>query len=715
MSDIRDPEVTIASPVNGEVIDLADVPDPVFSSKAVGDGFGIKPVSGNVVSPVDGTVIMVADTGHAIAFETDSGLEVLLHLGIDTVQLKGEPFALKASLGDRVRVGQSIGTMDLDAILKKGKSTTSIVVFTNTDTRLVSLKVTLGMVDAGKPAARAEVTNEAASGSEAAPAEASTDPASDSASGSPDQPTPAAQRPAAASSADDGLTGLDATARDIIAGIGGADNVRSVIHCITRLRFYLKDESLADDAAVTESADVIDVARAGGQYQVVIGPKVAQVYNAVVKQLPQGSGEDAPEEEERERPTTFVGWMKYGFSSLIGVITGSMIPIIGVLAAAGILGGLLTLCTELELIDKNSDTKILIGAMASAVFHFLPIIVGFTAARRLGANPIIVAIIGGVLCFPALVTLSDPTRINLPPDQHPYHVVARLGGIEFNAEFFGIPVALPTGEKGMAYTSTIFPIIIAAWLASKLEPWLKRWIPAVIHSMFAPLVEIFVVSSLVLVVFGPLVMILSGFITNGINSIIDYNYIVAGLVIGGLYQTLVIFGLHWAVIPVIAAQLSNGSESSRINAIVSVTMIAQGAGALAIWVKSKNPRIKQIAGPATISAMCGVTEPAMYGLNLKYGRAFITASIGGAVGGLVTGLLNVNMWGFTGAFIGFPSFINKHSGEIDASFTGFWIASLVTLVVGFLLTYLFGFKDSDLETERKVKKVRLGRREPVAK
>lgn len=213
MSDIRDPEVTIASPVNGEVIDLADVPDPVFSSKAVGDGFGIKPVSGNVVSPVDGTVIMVADTGHAIAFETDSGLEVLLHLGIDTVQLKGEPFALKASLGDRVRVGQSIGTMDLDAILKKGKSTTSIVVFTNTDTRLVSLKVTLGMVDAGKLAARAEVTNEAASGSEAAPAEASTDPASDSASGSPDQPTPAAQRPAAASSADDGLTGLDATAR----------------------------------------------------------------------------------------------------------------------------------------------------------------------------------------------------------------------------------------------------------------------------------------------------------------------------------------------------------------------------------------------------------------------------------------------------------------------------------------------------------------------
>ena len=706
MSDIRDPEVTIASPVNGEVIDLADVPDPVFSSKAVGDGFGIKPVSGNVVSPVDGTVIMVADTGHAIAFETDSGLEVLLHLGIDTVQLKGEPFALKASLGDRVRVGQSIGTMDLDAILKKGKSTTSIVVFTNTDTRLVSLKVTLGMVDAGKPAARAEVTNEAASGSEAAPAEASTDPASDSASGSPDQPTPAAQRPAAASSADDGLTGLDATARDIIAGIGGADNVRSVIHCITRLRFYLKDESLADDAAVTESADVIDVARAGGQYQVVIGPKVAQVYNAVVKQLPQGSGEDAPEEEERERPTTFVGWMKYGFSSLIGVITGSMIPIIGVLAASGILKGILALLTYYKVVGDETDTYKFIDAMSSSMFYFLPIIVGFTAARRLGANPIVVAIIGGVLCFPTLVAMSNPKGEG-------YHVIAQLGKTVFNADFFGIPVALPTGREGMAYTSTIFPIIVAAWLASRLEPWLERWIPAVIQSMFVPLLEIFIVSALILVVFGPIVMFFSGFIANGINSIITFNYVFAGLVIGALYQSLVIFGLHWAVIPIIAAQLaSSGGGESRINAIVSATMIAQGAGALAIWVKSKNPRIRQLAGPATISAMCGVTEPAMYGLNLKYGRVFITASIGGAVGGLLTGLFNVNMWGFTGAFVGFPSFISKQG--IDSSFTGFWIASLATVIVGFLCTYFFGFKESDFDAEREVKKVRLGRREPLA-
>ena len=185
---------------------------------------------------------------------------------------------------------------------------------------------------------------------------------------------------------------------------------------------------------------------------------------------------------------------------------------------------------------------------------------------------------------------------------------------------------------------------------------------------------------------------------------------IAGLIIGGFYQCLVIFGLHWAVIPLIAAQIASDG-SSPLNAIVSATMIAQGGGALAIWIKTRQLKIKALAGPATISAFCGITEPAMYGLNLKYGRVFITASIGGAVGGLLTGLLNVNMYGFTGAFVGFPSFINP--AGLDQSFYGFLIASAAALVVSFVLTYYFGFKDSDLDAEREVKKVRLGRREPA--
>ena len=673
------PEVLIASPVTGTVIDLADVPDPVFSSKAVGDGLGVEPDDGAIVSPVDATITMVAGTGHAIGFKSESGLEVLLHLGVDTVELEGAPFDLSVKVGDAVKAGDSLGTMDLEAVRAAGKATTAIVVLTNTITHLAGLSVTTGKTEAGAAIATATLKGE--------------DEASTGAAGT------GAEVGGADGERTDGLTGFDATAADIIAGIGGPDNVRSVLHCITRVRFYLKDESFADDEAVADLDGVIDVVKSGGQYQVVIGPDVVDVYDAVVAQLPDvGAGEQDADVELVERPTTLWGWGKLGFSSLIGVITGSMIPVVGMLAASGILKGLLALLMQYEVVTEASNTYHFIDAMSSSMFFFLPIIIGFTAAKRLGADPIVVAIMGGVLCYPSVVDMSKNTDD-----------VITVGRTVFNSDFFGIPVSLPAGN---AYAYSIFPIIVAAWLASKIEPWLKKTLPAVIRPIFGPLIEIFVVSALILLVFGPAVMLVSGGIAAVINAILSFNYTLAGLLIGGFYQCLVIFGLHWAVIPIISSELASPGYS-HLNAIVSATMIAQGGGALAVWLRVRDARIKRMAAPATISAFCGVTEPAMYGLNLKYGRIFITASIGGAVGGLLTGLLNVNMWGFTGGFVGFPSFVNPDG--MDSSFTGFWIAGAAALLVSFLCTYFFGFKQADFDKERTVKKVRLGNREPVAK
>ena len=673
------PEVLIASPVTGTVIDLADVPDPVFSSKAVGDGLGVEPDDGAIVSPVDATITMVAGTGHAIGFKSESGLEVLLHLGVDTVELEGAPFDLSVKVGDAVKAGDSLGTMDLEAVRAAGKATTAIVVLTNTITHLAGLSVTTGKTEAGAAIATATLKGE--------------DEASTGAAGT------GVEVSGADGERTDGLTGFDATAADIIAGIGGPDNVRSVLHCITRVRFYLKDESLADDEAVADLDGVIDVVKSGGQYQVVIGPDVVDVYDAVVAQLPNaGAGDQAADVEVVERPTTLWGWVKLGFSSLIGVITGSMIPVVGMLAASGILKGLLALLMQYEVVTEASNTYHFIDAMSSSMFFFLPIIIGFTAAKRLGADPIVVAIIGGVLCYPSVVDMSKNTDD-----------VITVGRTVFNSDFFGIPVSLPAGN---AYAYSIFPIIVGAWLASKIEPWLKKTLPAVIRPIFGPLIEIFVVSALILLVFGPAVMLVSGGIAAVINAILSFNYTLAGLLIGGFYQCLVIFGLHWAVIPIISSELASPGYS-HLNAIVSATMIAQGGGALAVWLRVRDARIKRMAAPATISAFCGVTEPAMYGLNLKYGRIFITASIGGAVGGLLTGLLNVNMWGFTGGFVGFPSFVNPDG--MDSSFTGFWIAGAAALLVSFLCTYFFGFKQADFDKERTVKKVRLGNREPVAK
>ena len=645
----------------------------------MGDGLGVEPDDGAIVSPVDATITMVAGTGHAIGFKSESGLEVLLHLGVDTVELEGAPFDLSVKVGDAVKAGDSLGTMDLEAVRAAGKATTAIVVLTNTITHLAGLSVTTGKTEAGAAIATATLKWE--------------DEASTGAAGT------GAEVGGADGERTDGLTGFDATAADIIAGIGGPDNVRSVLHCITRVRFYLKDESLADDEAVADLDGVIDVAKAGGQYQVVIGPDVVDVYDAVVAQLPDvGAGEQDADVELVERPTTLWGWVKLGFSSLIGVITGSMIPVVGMLAASGILKGLLALLMQYEVVTEASNTYHFIDAMSSSMFFFLPIIIGFTAAKRLGADPIVVAIIGGVLCYPSVVDMSKNTDD-----------VITVGRTVFNSDFFGIPVSLPAGN---AYAYSIFPIIVGAWLASKIEPWLKKTLPAVIRPIFGPLIEIFVVSALILLVFGPAVMLVSGGIAAVINAILSFNYTLAGLLIGGFYQCLVIFGLHWAVIPIISSELASPGYS-HLNASVSATMIAQGGGALAVWLRVRDARIKRMAAPATISAFCGVTEPAMYGLNLKYGRIFITASIGGAVGGLLTGLLNVNMWGFTGGFVGFPSFVNPDG--MDSSFTGFWIAGAVALLVSFLCTYFFGFKQADFDKERTVKKVRLGNREPVAK
>ena len=680
----QDHVVPVSAPMAGTVIDLSDVPDPVFSSKAVGDGLGIEPADdGAIVSPVDATVTMVAGTGHAIGFKSESGLEVLLHLGVDTVELEGAPFDLSVKVGDTVKAGQSLGTMDLEAVRAAGKATTAIVVLTNTITHLADLNVTTGRTDAGAVVATASLKVEGDAAASADTESTEVDADADAADGA----------------RTDGLAGFDATAADIVAGIGGSDNVRSVLHCITRVRFYLKDESLADDEAVADLDGVIDVVKSGGQYQVVIGPDVVDVYDAVVAQLPNaGAGDQVADVEVVERPTTLWGWVKLGFSSLIGVITGSMIPVVGMLAASGILKGLLALLVQFKVVTEASNTFHFIDAMSSSMFFFLPIIVGFTAAKRLGADPIVVAIIGGVLCYPSVVDMSKNTDD-----------VITVGRTVFNADFFGIPVSLPAGN---AYAYSIFPIIVGAWLASKIEPWLKKVLPAVIRPIFGPLIEIFVVSALILLVFGPVVMLVSGGIATVINAVLGFNYTLAGLLIGGFYQCLVIFGLHWAVIPIISSELANPGYS-HLNAIVSATMIAQGGGALAVWVKVRDARIKRMAAPATISAFCGVTEPAMYGLNLKYGRIFIAASIGGAVGGLLTGLLNVNMWGFTGGFVGFPSFVNPKG--MDASFTGFWIAGVAALLVSFLCTYFFGFKQADFDKERTVKKVRLGNREPVAK
>lgn len=637
-------EVAILAPANGEVIALSKTSDPIFSKGAMGQGFGLTPSDGEVVAPVSGKVSMIAETKHAIGITTDDGLEVLVHMGVDTVGLKGEPFEILIKDGQTVEAGQDIATMDLKFINDKGLDNTIMVLITNSNDKLDGLDVSEGPAKTGDVVAHAYL------------------------------------KTANENQNSDKKLSYDELATFIIKNVGGKDNINNLIHCITRLRFYLKDESKANDDVLKNQRGILDVMHAGGQYQVVIGNEVTNVYDAVMKQLPGLSDKPAPQTNENDNRNP----VAKAFGNLIGFITGSMSPVIGVIAASGIIKGLLALLTLPQLgalLNVKSPVYITVSAMADSAFFFLPILVGFSAAKRLGSDPIIAAVIGGFITYPQMITWGTAGKM-----------MFNLGGWNF---------------RFLNYSYSIFPMILAAWLAAKCEDWLKKVLPSYLQMIFVPLITILVVSTITLVITGPVIQGAANGIAVFINWLVSASGWLGGLVIGAVYQLLVIFGLHCGVVPLVAQQIASTGQSS-LNAIICSTMIAQGAAVLAVAVKSKKPDMKELGIAAAISAFCGVTEPAIYGINLRYKKVFASGCIGSAFGGLVTGLMHGTMYGFTGGLIGFSSFFNPaHPTQLNSFYT-FLIASAVSIVVAFIVTWVWGYNDNMTMGKKVEKKQRPG-------
>lgn len=467
-------------------------------------------------------------------------------------------------------------------------------------------------------------------------------------------------------------------AKIIIKNVGGKENIKNLIHCITRLRFYLKDENIPSDDVLRNSDGIINVVRASGQYQVVIGNEVTNVFDAVMKEL--GTElEDKPVEKVEEKNENNSKISK-DINKLIGIITGSMSPVVGVIAASGIIKGILALLTLPQLgalLNSNSNLYITISAMADSAFYFLPVIVGFSAAKRLDGDPITTAVIGGVLTYPQIVTWGKD-----------FKTMFSIVGFHF---------------QYLNYTYSIFPMILAAWLAKKLGTWLKEHLPSYLQMIFNPLITVIVVSSITLIITGPVIQGLANEIADFINWLVIASGWLGGLVIGGFYQILVIFGLHWGVVPLVAQQIS-GSGYSSLNAIISGTMVSQGAAVLALALKSKKDNLRSLGIAAAISAFCGVTEPAIYGVNLRYRRVFISGLVGSAASGFITGLMHGNMYGFTGSLIGFSSFFNpKNPTELN-SFYAFLLSSAVAIIISFITAWFWGYNDNMVMGKRVEKK-----------
>ena len=534
--------------------------------------------------------------------------------------------------------------MDLKFINDKGLDTTIMVLITNSNDKLDGLDVSEGPAKTGDVVAHAYL------------------------------------KTANENQNSDKKLSYDELATFIIKNVGGKDNINNLIHCITRLRFYLKDESKANDDVLKNQRGILDVMHAGGQYQVVIGNEVTNVYDAVMKQLPGLSDKPAPQTNENDNRNP----VAKAFGNLIGFITGSMSPVIGVIAASGIIKGLLALLTLPQLgalLNVKSPVYITVSAMADSAFFFLPILVGFSAAKRLGSDPIIAAVIGGFFTYPQMITWGTAGKM-----------MFNLGG--WNFQFLN-------------YSYSIFPMILAAWLAAKCEDWLKKVLPSYLQMIFVPLITILVVSTITWVITGPVIQGAANGIAVFINWLVSASGWLGGLVIGAFYQLLVIFGLHWGVVPLVAQQIASTGQSS-LNAIICSTMIAQGAAVLAVAVKSKKADMKELGIAAAISAFCGVTEPAIYGINLRYKKVFASGCIGSAFGGLVTGLMHGTMYGFTGGLIGFSSFFNPaHPTQLNSFYT-FLIASAVSIVVAFIVTWVWGYNDNMTMGKKVEKKQRPG-------
>lgn len=475
----------------------------------------------------------------------------------------------------------------------------------------------------------------------------------------------------------------DGLARIIIQNVGGKSNIISVAHCITRLRFKLKDESKANKEVLESTDGVIKVMQAGGQYQVVIGNQVNDVYDAVLE-VGHLAAAGAVDEEGNAVEETSGGGKKSPVSLLIDVISGTLQPTLGVMAATGIIKGLLALFDFLGLIPAASGTYQVWYAVADGFFYFMPIVLGYTAAKKFKVNEFIGMAIGIALCYPAMVNSTAGTVLGTV-------FTGTAFEMSYYLTFFGIPVIMPAS----GYTSSVVPIILAVAIAASLEHWLKKVIPDVIKLFVVPFVTLIVMVPLTYLVIGPIASILCSILSlffNAIYSIPVVGGLIGGVLIGAFWQVLVIFGLHWSLVPLAMINYSLLGYDFILSPYFCVSF-AQTFVVLAIVLKTKDEKLKKIAIPAFISGIFGVTEPAIYGVTLPKKTPFIYSCIAGAIGGAFTGLMRTRSYSIGGlGLFGLPSFIDTTGVMGLTNMIYILIAILIASVAGFAMTYVL-YKD----------------------
>ncbi|MDQ1204728.1 beta-glucoside-specific PTS transporter subunit IIABC [Microbacterium sp. SORGH_AS_0862] len=443
------------------------------------------------------------------------------------------------------------------------------------------------------------------------------------------------------------------TAAGVLKGVGGEENVTSLVHCATRLRFVLKDEGKADAAAIKSVPGVVTVAQAGGQYQVVIGNEVPEVFAAIGKiSRFGGSGDTAAAEADAPKGNLF--------NRFIAMISAIFTPALWALAGTGLLKAFLAAAVTFGWIDTTTSTYVVLNALSDAFINFLPLALAITAARYFKASEFTSLAIAGALLYPAATALVGAEGLT----------------------FFGIPFTM------VNYVSSVIPIIIVVWLQSHAERFLYAKLPAAVRRFVTPMIVVLVAVPLVFVVIGPISAVISGWVGSAIGWVFATVPWLGGAVMGGLWQVFVIFGLHWGLVPLFQLELQTTGQMLLI-APVFAAVLAQAAAVAGVWVRARNRNLKSLAAPATLSGfLAGITEPAIYGINLPLKRPFAFGIAGGAIGGAIISLGGV----FSTAFV-VPSGLALPALFGNGNMVFLALGLGAAILVPFLLTVIVGFKE----------------------
>ncbi len=447
-------------------------------------------------------------------------------------------------------------------------------------------------------------------------------------------------------------------AKQVVELVGGKENIQDLTHCVTRLRFVLKDETIAKTEEIKATKGVLGVVQQGGQYQVVIGNQVEKAFDAVYEII--GTKNESTKEKEVEGKKDNI------FNTFFKTITGIFAPVLGALGGAGVMKALLAICTTFHLVSTTSGVYQILYAFGDGFFYFLPIIIGFSAATKFKSNPYLGAAIGAALVYPDIITAFNK---HTPMD------------------FLGIPVVL------MSYTSSVFPIILSVYVASKVEKLFKKILHQSLQLMFNPFLTALIVVPLTFIVIGPIGTYISSGLAAGTSGIYRFSPILAGILLGAFWQVIVIFGLHYAFIPILINNITT-MHKDPVNAILCVTVFALAGVSLGYALKVKDKEKKAFGFSNVITGLLGVTEPIIYGIALPNRKAFVSAFIGGGIAGGITGFMGTYMYGFAGGgLLAAPMFINP--AGIDKSFAVFWISGAVAFIVSCALTFLFGVNSEE--------------------